>query len=339
MSTTITTHTPENQKPHTPNKKRVLTADAVEVQEHYLNEALNLLLRAGTLRVHGFAFALFPARSKAAALAAAQRVVANATKLGFMKPEDEVKTRHRYYALTAAGARHLRQGGTAWAESTVSLLKKLMRAHHREWTNMCAISAVSRGMESYAEDDYYGRSFRKDLSAYFKAVPDVLTFTHIGNRPTVVWHEVELSRRSARAASRPLLGDDEKDLSGIAKFRSLLHSLRCRRVLVHNEVEYTLMLYVHCANTTLKSVLEKHLASYARDNAVRIAGSDGAYRMPFESKGMGELEIRFTVLPLKGRKTEAVWHDTDDLPWNGVLEDTDRELTATHNEQFMRTIA
>jgi hypothetical protein len=138
MQTTITTATAQNQKTHTPNKTRVLTTDAVEVQEHYLNEALSLLLRAGTLRVHGFAFALFPARSKAAALAAAQRVVANATKVGFIRSEDEVKTRHRYYALTAAGARHLRQGGAEWAESTTSLLKTLTRAHHREWTNMCA---------------------------------------------------------------------------------------------------------------------------------------------------------------------------------------------------------
>jgi hypothetical protein len=338
MQTTITTATAQNQKTHTPNKTRVLTTDAVEVQEHYLNEALSLLLRAGTLRVHGFAFALFPARSKAAALAAAQRVVANATKVGFIRSEDEVKTRHRYYALTAAGARHLRQGGAEWAESTTSLLKTLTRAHHREWTNMCAIAALSRGMESYAESDYFGRDFRRELTTAFEAVPDVLTFTHINNLPTAVWHEVELSRRSARAPSRPKLPADQKDLTGIAKFRQLLHTLRTRRVLAHNGIEYTLMLYVHCATTTLQSVLEKHLAAYARDHSVRLIGGDGVYRMPFDAKGKGELEISFSVLPLKGRKTEAVWHDTDDLPWNGVLEDTDRELTGTHNEQFMRTV-
>ena len=53
--------------------------------------------------------------------------------------------------------------------------------------------------------------------------------------------------------------------------------------------------------------------------------------MPFMTKGAGSLEVRFNLLPANG-DIEDVWHNTDDLPWQGA----DAALE-TYNEQFVVT--
>jgi hypothetical protein len=334
---------------HVPNKERYLIVDALHARRHYLLEALELLMRYGTLRVHGLAFGLFPNRSQPAALAAAQRVVANAVGRGFIVSADDRDSRFRYYALTAAGARFIRdEGGAEGAASTIHLLKKLTRAHHREWTNICSIAAIRRGLESYAETDYYGQSFRTDLLGRFEHIPDALTFGDIGNRPTAVWHEIELSRRSMRnLATRPLK-PDERDMSGIGKWRQLLHTLRQRCVLTHNGSDHRLILVVHCASSTLLSILAKHLGLYAEDHnlkrqgAIRFAESvsaatqtacSAAFSMPFESKGSGLLEVFFYLLPNGGKDPASIWHDDGVLPWRGAHNRFG--LDGGYNEQFM----
>lgn len=335
---------------HVPNKDRYLIVDALHARRHYLLEALELLMRYGTLRVHGLAFGLFPNRSQPAALAAAQRVVANAVGRGFVVSADDRDSRFRYYALTAAGAKFVRdEGGAEDAASTVHLLKKLTRAHHREWTNICSIAAIRRGLESYAETDYYGRSFRTDLLERFEHIPDALTFADIGNRPTAVWHEIELSRRSMRNLETRPLEADERDMSGIGKWRQLLHALRQHCVLTHNGSDRRLMLVVHCASSTLLSILTKHLGLYAQGHSLLCRGGlhfkeDGAsgqaqtaswatFKMPFESKGAGMLEVHFHLLPDGGKDPSSIWHDNDVLPWRGV--DNGFGLDEGYNEQFM----
>lgn len=331
---------------HVPNKERFLIVDALHARRHYLLEGLELLMRYGTLRVHGLAFGLFPNRSQPAALAAAQRVVANAVKRGFIGSADERESRFRYYALTAAGAKFIRnEGGAEMAAPTVHLLKKLTRAHHREWTNICSIAAIRRGLESYAETDYYGRSFRTDLLKNFEHIPDALTFADIGNRPTAVWHEIELSRRSMRNLETKPLEADERDLSGIGKWRQLLHTLRQRCMLTHNGSNHRLMLVVHCASSTLLSILAKHLGLYAQGHNLQCRGglhftqgpgqtaSWAAFSMPFESRGVGMFEVHFYLLPEGGKDPASVWHDDDDFPWRGV--DDGFGLDDGYNEQFL----
>lgn len=335
---------------HLPNKERFLIVDALRARRHYLLEALELLMRYGTLRVHGLAFGLFPNRSQPAALAAAHRVVANAVSRGFMLSADEPTSRFRYYALTAAGARFVRsEGGTDAATPTTHLLKKLTRAHHREWTNICSIAAIRRGLESYAETDYFGQSFRADLVERFEHVPDALTFAELGNRPTTVWHEIELSRRSMRDLETRPLEAGERDLSGIGKWRQLLHTLRQRCALTHKGSDHRLMLVVHCASSTLLSILVKHLSLYAEEHKLPCTGGlhfehEGApgkmqtaswatFSMPFESKGAGLFEVHFYLLPDGGRDPASVWHDNDTFPWRGA--DNGFGLDEGYNEQFI----
>ena len=97
-------------------------ADALTARRRYLLEALELLMRYGTLRVQGLAFGLFPNRSLPAELAAAQRVVANAVERGFVVSADDAASRFRYYALTAAGARLLRDEGDVSGAASRHLL-------------------------------------------------------------------------------------------------------------------------------------------------------------------------------------------------------------------------
>ncbi|WP_141100624.1 hypothetical protein [Roseateles aquatilis] len=335
---------------HIPNRERFLIVDALLARRHYLLEALELLMRYGTLRVQGLAFGLFPNRSQPAALAAAQRVVANAVHRGFMVSADDAASRFRYYALSAAGARFIRdEGGTDTAAPTTYLLRKLTRAHHREWTNICSIAARRRGLESYAETDYLGQSFRADLNERFGHIPDALTFADLGNRPTVVWHEIELSRRSMRNLQLRPLKPDEQDNSGIGKWRQLLHTLRQRCALTHQGIDHRLMLVVHCASSTLLSILAKHLGLYAEQQrlpchgGLHFTGGEPApaqatanwasFALPFESRGAGMLEVRLYRLPEGGVDPGKVWHDSDSFPWQNV--DEGFELDEGYNEQFM----
>jgi hypothetical protein len=336
---------------HVPNKERFLIVDALHARRHYLLEALELMMRYGTLRAQGLAYGLFPNRSQPAALAAAQRVIANAVGRGFMASVADPASQFRYYALTAAGARFVReQGGPQDAASTVHLLGKLTRAHHREWTNICSIAAIRRGLESYAETDYYGQAFRAELNERFGHIPDALTFGDIGNRPTAVWHEIELSRRSMRNLQTRPLKAEERDNSGIGKWRQLLHTLRQRCVLTHRNVDHRLMLVVHCASSTLLSILVKHLGLYAEKYNLPCQGglhfaNEGAscqvqtanwasFAMPFESKSCGMLEVRLYLLPDGGSDPGKVWHDGDGFPWKGVADGF--ELDKGYNEQFMQ---
>lgn len=324
------TNPPTAQKKR--NTTRHLNTNGITVQEHYLREALALLMRYGTLRLHSLAFGLFPLRAPSAALAAAQRVMANAVKCGYVAFSDEPKSRRRYYALSASGARHLREEtDEIWAEATTHLLKKLTRAHHREWSNLCAIAAARRGLESYAESDFWGQAFRTDVTQNFGHVPDALTFTEVNNTPIVVWHEFELSRRSVRSRRRGLLAADEQDRSGVGKFRHLLHTLRAKRYITNGSVEHVVMLLLHCATEKIARELGRVLRGYCSDNEVVLNGADGVFRMPFMTKGAGSLEVRFNLLPAQG-DIEGVWHDTDDLPWQGA-----QDALEPYNEQFVVT--
>lgn len=324
--------TPTPPPARTRNTTRQLNANGVRVQEHYLREALTMLMRYGTLRMHSIAFAMFPNRMPSAALAAAQRVVANAVKLGYAAYANEPKSRYRYYALSALGARYLRNAtDEIWAEATTSLLKLMTRAHHREWSSLCAISAARRGLESYGESDFWGQAFRHDVTQNFGHIPDALTFMEVNNEAVVVWHEFELSRRSMRSPRRGPLAAGEHDRSGIGKFRHLLSTLRARRFIRNGEVDHTVLLVLHCATQKILRELERHLRAYSTDSDIKLIGIDGVFRMPFTAKGKGNLELRFNLLPDEGA-IEGVWHDTNDLPWQGA----DAELE-TYNEQFVVT--
>lgn len=312
------------------NTTRHLNANGVRVQQHYMGEALTLLMRHGTLRMHSVAFGMFPNRTPSAALAAAQRVVANAVGAGYVVHADEPKSRFRYYALSSSGARYLRrETDEMWAEPTTNLLKTLTRAHHREWSNLCAISATRRGLESYGESDFWGQAFRHDVTHNFGHIPDALTFIEVNNEAQVVWHEFELSRRSVRSPKRGPLAPGEQDRSGVGKFRHLLATLRGRRFIRNGLIDHTVVLLLHCATAKILRELERNLRAYCVDSNTKLVGTDGVFRMPFMAKGAGSLELRFNLLPDEGA-IEAVWHDTNDLPWQGA----DAQLE-TYNEQFV----
>lgn len=319
-------------KPHGTDANRVLVQDGNAVQAHYLVEMLTLLMRYGTLRTHGIAFGMFPNRTKEAAIAATRRVVANAKKKGYIEEGTAPTRQHRYYALSKAGAAYLRDNTIeVFAEPTAYLLKKLTRAHHREWTNLCAIAAVRGGLESYAENDFWGHSFRQDILANFEHVPDALTFMRLVSEPVALWHEFDLSRRSRRAPTRALK-KGEVDKSGVKQFRSLIHVMRQRRYIEHNGKQHTLKLLMHCATPLIQRELEGFLAKYCQDNNVELRTRPGVFMVPFMSRNFGDLEIVFQLLPDAG-STDCVWHDTDDLPFQG----SQVELDTDYNEQFLKS--
>lgn len=334
------TITPQAAKTHTRNATRTLVENGVAVQEHYLREGLLMLLRYGTLRVSGLAFALFPNRSQKAARAAAHLVVSNGVKIGFIDFEVEKKSQFRYYCLSLKGAAYLRELGYGNAKPTTLLLKgKLIKANHREWTNMCAIAGVSRGIEAYAENNVWQQSFSVDLIQNFSHVPDALTFApDLQNSAVVVWHEFELSRRSWKKPNTPpkldKKGNPKADKTGVKQFRDLLHVLRSKRVLIHGDQEFTIKLFIHCASAALMAEMVRHMQAYCAgyDDVKLRGGTNGMYSMPFMSKGKGNLDIILNVLPHKA-KVENVWHDGDYLPVPGI----EAELNADYNEQFIKT--
>lgn len=323
------------------NTTRILTKGGVAVQEHYLREALAMLMRYGTLRISGLAFSLFPNRSQKAARAAAHLVASNACKLEFVDFEVEKKSQYRYYALTAKGAAYLRTLGYESAKPTIALLKgKLIKANHREWTNMCAIAGTRRGIEAYAENNVWDQPFSEDLINHFGHVPDALTFApDLYNSAAVVWHEFELSRRSSKAPNAPPKldkdGKPKKDKSGVHQFRSLLTTLRTKRVLLNRGEPYTIKLFLHCASAYIQKEMVRHINAYTLTHGLKLSGGvNGIYSIPFDARGAGQMDIVLNVLPKDGQ-VEHIWHDGDYLPVPGL----DAELDKDYNEQFVKTRA
>lgn len=353
----------------TPNKTRQLTASGIKAQEHYLRQGLDLLHKHGTLRAKTLAFALFPNRSEKAAMAAAYRVLANASEQGLIEFADEKKSRHRYYALGRVGAAYLRSTSIAMdAVGTTALLNKsgagvntsMVKARHREWTNVLAIAAILRGLKSWSETSYPRSGFRADVSQNIAHVPDALTVisaeTDGGGDALAIWHEVELSRRSVgpdREVKQkdPKTGKVRKVMvqSGRTKLLKLVAALRDNKVILNQDGEpHTVRLMFHCATPLIadevaSAIVRAYGGIILEDDFYRALDEERRkifrhLTMPFDTglrkpgQAVELLHIHIELLPHRGN-IEMVWHDSL-LPWAGA----GPAIYPKFGEQFVRTV-
>lgn len=312
-------------------KKNHLTKNGIEVREFYLNEALKLVQRYGVVRAHTLAFGLFPNRAQKAATAAAQRVLANATKAGYLRSKEDVKTRRRYYALTISGARYLNDVAPEYpAHATQALLKHMSRANHRDWGILIAMASNMREHMYGVTEDLLWTKLRNETLDYFGHVPDTLTFYKNGSgKRIVVWHEVEASRRSRTAsynerAKAKAIGKTAR--SGMDQLRDLLTKLRVKRFLTFENQEYTVALTLHCAT----SKIEREIRNVIEDvfSKIGVVESNGVYSVAFNSAAYGDLVILINRLP---EKVERTWIDTLGMPWPNAP----KQIVTTVTHQYL----
>lgn len=299
-------------------KKNHITTDGNKVREHYLIEALKIVQRYEVVRAHTLAFSLFPNRSKTAAIAAVQRVLANGTDEGFIRAEDDTKTRRRYYALTIKGARYLAAVVPEYSSrATQAVLKKMSRANHRDWAILIAMASNARmGMTGIAEDQLWSRLRRETLD-YFGHVPDCMTFfTNGAGKHIAVWHEVEASRRSRSASvenKRRAKEEGGVARSGMEHLRDLLLQLRLKRYVTFNGSEHTVVLVLHCATDKIQRELRLVIEDVYSMSGIRV--EEQGYAVPFASAKFGNLFIFLNKLPAS---LDDVWLDTPNFPWPGA---------------------
>lgn len=207
------------------------------VQQAYLEKCLKLVHEFGTLRMISIAFAMFPARTPSAAQAAAQRMVTNAFRLGYLAYLTAPDSR-RYYALTREGASMLNALDDSYCyRSTAGVgALRLKNREHREWCNIIAIASTHRKLVSKSESQISGPAYT-EIIQYFDHAPDAVTYYDEDGQHFAAWHEVELSRRST---------------SGTKKLTHLVRTLIEKRYITHDNLEHDINLMMHCATPKIE---------------------------------------------------------------------------------------
>lgn len=284
-----------------PSTIAYLTKPGTEVQHYYLVTFVRMLCRHQVMRMHTIAYALFPNRTQSAAMTAAQRVVSNARKKGYITHVNWMNGR-RYYALTSKGARFLNElNEEEGAHSTVPALRK-QNKDHREWGTLIAIASEQRGMSGLGEAEIAG-SMYADLTKYFAHIPDAVTLVNRGNVRHALWHEVETSRRSTtRRTTTP------KESCGAEKFAHLVETLRNKFYLTHAGEEWRLTLILHCGSAKIERELRGLLVG-----AGGTPEGDG-YTFPFSRRTPTPELLAVVINQLPGEHENA-W--TGVLPWRG----------------------
>jgi hypothetical protein len=230
-------------------KTKKLIASGHLVQHAYLIQCLKLVHEFGALRVLTIAYAIFPGRAQTAASAAAQRVVSNALKRGYLAYSIEPDSR-RYYALTLRGARVLHSSDDSYRVRSTTKALIFHRHEHREWCNVVALAARHRGLSSRSEAQIVGAA-HAEIVRSFGHVPDAVTYYSEDGENRAAWHEIELSRRST---------------SGTKKLAHLVRTLIEKRYLTHNDREHNISLVLHCATAKIERenhrVIQEALAAY-----------------------------------------------------------------------------
>ena len=337
-----TTQNNDSQKP-----KRTLTVDGNQVSASYLVSLLKHLSEFGTARTHSLAYALFPARTQTAAIAAIQRSLANAVSLGYVQFGAVEKTQHRFYALTKKGAAFLTdaQPELGPVSATTHLLKSMKKAEHREWTTMLTVWArLHNGLEAMNETALLGTP-GKELNARFNHKPDGLTFdTTEPERPVVFWHEVELSRRSqwtnAQFEKKRKATDKEKKptaFCGRRLFIKLLKEIWQLQYVEHDGKQYDVQLVLHCAGNQIKSSLKRWVRETLADDFYNQRYDLNEYENYFTAtfgnkKHHRRFTIVFTDLP---SDPGTVWHDSPVFPFPDAQNMFQRNDQAD-GEQFIK---
>lgn len=302
-------------------------------REAYLVRALAHLNEFKIGRVQSLAYALFPLRTQAAALAATQRVTAHAVDLRLVTYKDEVTTQHRYYALTRRGARYLNERAdlAVPATQTNAKLECLVRAPHREFTTLLTCWArAQEGLLPVNEFELWALDTCGEVRERFQAIPDGLTFDLDPATPVVYWHEIELSRRSqwtdeetAKAKAAYAVSGKPFRGSGKRLFKVLLWRIHRLRYIAHAGREFDVRLVLHCATPQIKRDLSAFIEETFTDNEVTAFGlrkiSDGYALKYAGGDGGGQRGDGFLILlDLLPESSAKVWHNDGIFPWAGA---------------------
>ena len=300
---------------------RRATVDTTVLRDSYLLQALALLLRHGHLRAYAIAYALFPGRTASAGLAAAQRVLAGGIKSSYIVGGTDKKTSRRFYALTGKGARHLAENdrkydyahstrdtldallsppGSDQAATPDKKLRTLPRWQHREWASLITMASNQReNCFGLAEYELWG-VLKDQLKTNFRSYPDALTF-HVPSS-TVVWHEVETSRRKRTypngETERYVLrdGNRRKEITGFRKLIGLIDHLRSASA----DFTYGTKLY-RVARLVLHyrtNVIENELRALIEKTYLIKPDAEGEYWLNADhgARVQGPLSIEFSAL-------------------------------------------
>lgn len=320
---------------------RTLAVDANIAREAYTLATLQALARHGTLRAQGVARSVFPTRSAVAGHSAAKRVLKGCVEQKLAKAQRKPGAQHIYYALTRTGAALVNEQAPARvpAQDTTKLLRgDMSKAVHREWTAAIVEAAGNReGLESFGELEIQrlpGAVSSTLIGDRFKGqhMPDALTF-HRESR-TVVWHEVELSRRS-QWAPEFLKREQDKERekaksekrsprevrSGQMQLEHLLRTLRTARVLARGGIEYQVMLVAHCGNELIRREFSRVVErAFPRDNfekfpaKLEVLDPGRHYRVNWNaSERFGFFEILLQDLPAEDPGEVSIY--SADLLW------------------------
>lgn len=194
---------------------------------------LILLSRHGHLRIFGIAFGLFSDRTRPAAFGAATRVIANGLKKKLVACFTDPTTRHRFYALTRAGARYLEDAAIGYEHVSATTgtfpstparsganpdappaTKGMRQWRHREWASLVAMASDQlQGFVGITEREL-ANDYRGQLDEQFSnRFPDAIFACP--SRSTFTWHEVDVSRRGRSYGSRKT--DDGKKVAITSK--------------------------------------------------------------------------------------------------------------------------
>lgn len=330
-----------------PERVRTLVVDGHTARDAYVRATLRALARHGTLRMQGVARAVFGTRDAVAGHAAAKRTLKGCVEQGLVEARRKPGTQNVYYALTRRGAEWLNATDPqpTPASPTVKLLAgAMLKAEHREWTAAIVEAAQAReGLESFGEleiqrmpsavsptlvDERFGGQH----------MPDALTFYREGR--TVVWHEVELSRRNhwtdevrAREQRRENARAKAKNTeprqmrSGRSQFIRLLQTLRAGRILVRNKTEYQFILVLHCGSDLIRSELSRLIEGAfpydpSRKFPARLEAVDPGrqYRVNWNAgDNLGFFQILLQDLPASDSADVSVY--SADLLWPDAPQD------------------
>jgi hypothetical protein len=324
---------------------RHLTRDGVQVRERNHAAVLQLLHTFGVMRCHDVALAMFPARSPAAAHAAALRALGAGVERGTIAVATCRLTRHTYYALSDTGARWLRTLDPAveW-RSTASMLRRVAQpghqlAHH-QWSTLIALTARARGIEAESEYSLFGR-LHGAFERWISRMPDAVTLQAIeGLGDALVWHEVEVSRRSTTASESARRYAERKGaraLSGREKLEQLLRRLSKEKSCSVFGEPRVVALALHCATEKIERECSKVIESvFAGQFSMFPSDGQRLYVVANQVKhnlldaASKDAPFWVYVLRLPGRLAD-VWADTLDFPLPG----DDGALTVTVNETYL----
>jgi len=173
----------------------VHATDTREIRDRYRARLLLLLHRTGWARRHEVALSIAPTLPISTATRRAQRALAAAVADGLVQRRD-LPNGGCLYAVTAIGARWLREHLNVEAHAMTRALAQATRLEHRSVSTQIGLAGELLGARALFERETYQAAAQ--FSGAFKKVPDAMLLWEEGPVRLASWHEVDLSPRGRK---------------------------------------------------------------------------------------------------------------------------------------------